>query len=63
MGRRLQLRAVTDEERQAVMRLAHSWTAAARAVERARVVSAVLDGETVEEIAVRLRLSRNTVYR
>ena len=62
MGRRLELRAVTDEERQAVARLAHSRTAQARAVERARVVSAALDGETVEEIAVRLRLSRNTVY-
>ena len=62
MGRRLQLRAVTDEERQAVMQLAHSRTAPARAVERGRVVAAALDGETVEEIAVRLRLSRNTAY-
>jgi transposase len=62
MGRRLQLRAVTDEERQAVARLAHSRTAQARAVERAQMVSAALNGESVEEIAVRLRLSRNTVY-
>jgi transposase len=58
----LQLRAVTDEERQAVARLAHSRTAQARAVERARVVAAALDGEPVEDIAVRLRVSRNTVY-
>jgi len=62
MGRRLQLRAVTDEERQAVARLAHARRAQARAVERAQVVAAALEGETVEEIAVRLRLARNTVY-
>ena len=62
MGRRLQLRAVTDEERQAVKRLARSRTAQARAVERAQVVAAALDGEPVEDIAVRLRLARNTIY-
>lgn len=62
MGRRLQVREVTDDERQAIQRLAHSRTAAARAVERARVVLAALDGETVEAIAVRQHLARNTVY-
>jgi transposase len=62
MGRRLQLRAVTDEERQAVARLARSRTAPARAVERAQVVQAALNGEAVEEIAGRLRLARNSVY-
>lgn len=62
MGKRLQVRAVTDEERQAVTRLAHSRTAPARAVERARVVQAALAGATVEEIAVQLHLARNTVY-
>jgi transposase len=62
MGKRLQLREVTSEERQAVMRLAHSRTAPARAVERAQVVQAALEGATVEEIAVRLSLARNTVY-
>ena len=40
MGRRLQLREVTEEERRAVRRLAHSRTAPARAVERAQVVLA-----------------------
>jgi len=35
MGRRLHLREVTSEEREAVARLAHSRTAPARAVERA----------------------------
>lgn len=62
MGRRLQLRAVTDEERQVVAKLAHSRTAPARAVERARVVQAVLEGQQVEDIAVDQRLARNTVY-
>jgi transposase len=62
MGRRLQLREVMDEERQAVARLARSRTASARTVERAQVVQAALEGATVEEIAVRLRLARNSVY-
>ena len=62
MGRRMQLRAVTDEERQAVARLAHLRMAPARAVERARVVLAALEGQTVEDIAVDQRLARNTVY-
>ncbi|HEX8996733.1 MAG TPA: helix-turn-helix domain-containing protein [Ktedonobacterales bacterium] len=62
MGKRVQVREVTNEERQAVKRLAHSRTAPARAVERARVVQAVLEGVTVEQIAVQLGLARNTVY-
>jgi transposase len=62
MGKRLQLGAVTDEERQAVVRLARSRTAPARAVERARVVVAALEGATVEEIVGRLHVARNTVY-
>jgi transposase len=62
MGRRLQLRLVTDEERQGVARLTRSRTAPARTVERAQVVQAALKGASVEEIAVRLRLARNTVY-
>jgi transposase len=62
MGRRLQLQEVTDEARQAVARLARSRRAPARAVERAQVVQAALEGAAVEEIAVRLRLARNTVY-
>lgn len=62
MGKRLHLREATDEERQAVKRLAHSRTAPARAVERAQVVQAALEGATVEEIAARLHLARNTVY-
>jgi transposase len=62
MGRRLQLRAVSEEERAAVKRLSRSRTAPARTVERAQVVQAALEGAAVEEIAVRLHLARNTVY-
>lgn len=62
MGKRVQIREATEEERQAVTRLARSRTAPARAVERARVAQAALAGETVEQIAVRLGLARNTVY-
>jgi len=66
MGKRLdlaQVRERTNEaERQQVKRLAHSRTAPARTVERARVVHGALDGERVEEIATRLGLTRNTVY-
>src|SRR5579875_3922053 len=65
MGKRLdmaQVRATTVEVQQAVGRLARSRTAPARAVERARVVQAALDGETVEEMAVHLGLARHTIY-
>jgi transposase len=62
MGRRIQLRAVASEERQAVARLAHARTAPARTVERARVVLAALEGRQVEEIAAEQHLARNTVY-
>jgi hypothetical protein len=62
MGKRVQLREVTDDERQSVKRLAHLRTAPARAVERARDVEVALQGAGVEESAVRLGLARATVY-
>src|SRR5258707_15137252 len=62
MGKRVQLREVTDDERQSVKRLAHLRTAPERAVERARDVEAALQGAGVEESAVRLGLARATVY-
>ena len=58
----MQVRAVTSDERQAVTRLAQARTVPARAVERARVVLAALDGQLVEEIAAQQPLARNTVY-
>lgn len=62
MGRRLQLRAVSEEERSAVTRLARSRTAPARSVERAQVVEAALKGTPVEDIAAQLHLARGSVY-
>jgi hypothetical protein len=44
MGKRVQLREVTDDERHSVKRLAHLRTAPARAVERVRDVEAALQG-------------------
>ncbi len=62
MTRILSLRDVTAEERAAVERLAHSRTAAARLVERTRVVLAALDGERVSAIAARFYITDATVY-
>jgi transposase len=42
--------------------LARPRTAPARAVERAEVVEAALEGTPVEEIAVQMQLARGTVY-
>jgi transposase len=61
MGRRLQRRAVSEEERTVVTRLARSRTAPARSVERAQVVEAALDGTPVEDIAAQLHLARGSV--
>ncbi len=62
MTRILSLRDVTAQERAAVERLAHSRTAAARLVERTRVVLAALDGERVSAIAERFHVTGATVY-
>lgn len=57
------LRELPAEERASVERLAHSRTAAARLVERARVVLAALDGERVSAIAECFHVTAATVYR
>ena len=62
MPRTLSLRNVTAEERAAVERLAHSRTAAARLVERARMVLAALEGERVSAIAGRFQITLATAY-
>jgi transposase len=62
MSRTLALRAPSGEERTALARLAHSRTAAARVVERARVVWAAVQGERVEAIATRCHITAATVY-
>jgi transposase len=62
MSRTLALRAPSEQERAALERLAHSRTAAARLVERARVVWAVVQGERVDAVAARCQITAATVY-
>jgi len=57
------LRALTADEGIAVERLAHSRTAAARAVERARIIWAAHRGEGVGAIAVARGVDQETVRR
>ena len=59
--RRLRLRELTDEERVAVERLAHSRTAPARQVERARIIWHANQGQDVPRIAEQTRLHVHTV--
>jgi transposase len=59
--RRLRLRETTEEERTAVERLAHSRTAPARQVERARIIWHASQGQGAPEIAEQLRLGAYTV--
>jgi transposase len=59
--RRLRLRELTEEERATVERLAHSRTAPARQVERARIIWHASRGEDVARIAEQLRLHAYTV--
>jgi transposase len=59
--RRLRLRGMTEEERTAVERLAHSRTAPARRVERARIIRHASRGQGAPAIAAQLRLNAGTV--
>ena len=63
MPKMLAVRALTDDEAAAVRRLAHSRTAAARLVERARIVWRSAQGEPVAAIAAALGCSAGTVRR
>jgi transposase len=62
MGKRLQLRELSAEERSALERLARSRTAPTREVERAKVVLAAAAGEGIGAIAERFHLSLGMVY-
>jgi len=62
MGKRLDIQTHSAEERDALERMTRSRTAQARAVERARVVLAALEGDGVGAIAQRFQLSPATVY-
>ena len=59
--RRLRLRALTEVERMAIEKLAHSRTAPARQVERARIVRQASQGRMAPAIAAELRLTAGTV--
>jgi transposase len=59
--RRLRLRALTEAERTAIEKLAHSRTAPARQVERARIVWQASQGQIAPAIAAELRLTAETV--
>lgn len=62
MRTKLELRAVTDEERAALDKLARSRTAEARLVERAQIITGKLDGERISAMVQRLGVSRDMVY-
>lgn len=57
----LRLRELTAEERSAIAKLAHSRTAPARWLERARIIWSASQGEGAPAIAERLRLDTYTV--
>jgi transposase len=59
--RRLRLRDLTEAERMAIEKLAHSRTAPARQVERARIVRQASQGQMAPAIAAALRLTAETV--
>jgi transposase len=59
--RRLRLRALAEAERTAIEKLAHSRTAPARQVERARIVWQASQGQIAPAIAAELRLTAETV--
>jgi transposase len=59
----LEVRALADDERLALERLVHSRTAAARAVERARIVWQAHGGATAGEVATARSVDPETVRR
>jgi transposase len=63
MPRLMSLREMTEEEQEAVRKLAHSRTRPVRTVERARIIWLASRGEGVNSIAEQLHLHRITVRR
>ena len=61
MGQALRLRAVSEEERSSIGRLAQSRTAAARLVERAQILQLAVQEQRVPAIAQTVRVSQETV--
>jgi DNA-binding CsgD family transcriptional regulator len=61
MRTKVKLRELTPEECQAIEQLAHSRTAEARLVERARIILAAAEGQRPSAIARTLGVSRPTI--
>lgn len=61
MPRKLRVRELTRDEREAIERLARSRTAPAREVERAQIIGCSHQGESVQTIARMLGRSEDTV--
>ncbi len=59
---KVSLRALTPEERHALEQLAHSRTAPARLVERARILLAAAGGQGPSAIATQVNVCRENVY-
>ncbi len=57
----LPMRACTEEEERVIKKLAHSRTASARLVERARIIELALEGQTIPQIVQQLHLSEPMV--
>jgi transposase len=62
MAAKVILRVLTDEEQQAIAKLAQARTAAARLVDRARIIQSAAAGQSPGKIAAGLGCSRPTVY-
>ncbi len=61
MPRRLQVRELSDKEREVIQQTARSRTAAVRQVERARIIQASSEGRSVADIATSLQLKEAKV--
>ncbi len=61
MPKILRVRAMTAEEQKTIEQLSRSRTAAARQVERARMIHWASQGQKVPQIAIRLGVAENTV--
>ena len=57
----LRMRALTAEEERVTSKLAHSRTASARLIERARIIELAQKGQTIPQIMQQLHLSEPTV--
>lgn len=57
----LRMRALTEEEERVIKKLAHSRTASARLVQRAKIIQLAKEGQTIPQIMQQLHLSEPMV--